>query len=288
MAPIKIKKQRKTFIFTTGILLVLDLLIVGSFLFYGSIHSQDQRRSFDAIDKSVSDRIAYIESKKKEPVYIKLPGADQFRAIVEDYGNPSSIWYIVNKSIKIPDAYTPADLGSIGVQNTLNNSGLIRKVAVSALNKMFDASIKDGRDLLVVSAYRTSDQQKRLLDSYIESIGLNAATDISAKPGHSEHQLGLAVDINTNFQGCLVGGNCFLSDNDAKWLADNSYKYGFILRYPEGKEGVTGYRYEPWHFRYVGVDLATALRQSNLTLEEANPHLKEALETLKNNWAIQR
>lgn len=106
-----------------------------------------------------------------------------------------------------------------------------------------------------------------------------------AQPGQSEHQTGLAVDIVPSSRDCYIQ-ECFKDMPEGIWLAENAQKFGFILRYPSGKEGLTGYGFEPWHFRFVGIDLATALYESGLTLEESWPYLQSARQSLIDNNLI--
>jgi zinc D-Ala-D-Ala carboxypeptidase len=153
------------------------------------------------------------------------------------------------------------------------------------LVKMFGAAEEAGYSLIIGSGYRSAALQQTYLNSAINSIGLEAANQAIALPGQSEHQTGLAVDISSASLGCYLD-ECFSGTDDGKWLSSNSYKYGFILRYPKGKETITGYQYEPWHFRYVGIELATALFESNLTLDEAWPYILEARNKLHENGAI--
>ena len=103
-----------------------------------------------------------------------------------------------------------------------------------------------------------------------------------AEPGKGEHQLGLAVDFSSYTEPCMEKFTaCRLDNTSAEWLAAHAHEYGFILRYPEGKQPIVGYQYEAWHFRYVGRELAGALHQSGLTLEEALPYLEKAQNELK-------
>ena len=104
-------------------------------------------------------------------------------------------------------------------------------------------------------------QQNYLFNNSVKKNGIDHALVYSAKKGHSEHQLGLAVDLNTT-------QNSFEKTKQYKWLKQNSYKYGFIERYPKGKEFITGYAFEPWHYRYLGVDIATKIFEENITYEE--------------------
>ena len=141
--------------------------------------------------------------------------------------------------------------------------GSLNKEAASYFRKMVNEAKNDGINLRSVSAYRSYSTQKYLYNSYAKRDGKAKADTYSARAGHSEHQTGLAVDINT-----ASSSSHFENTKEYKWLQDNSYKFGFVMRYPNGKQNITGYKYEPWHYRYFGVDVATALKESNLTYEE--------------------
>ncbi len=138
----------------------------------------------------------------------------------------------------------------------------ITKEAQSAFNSMKSAAAKDGISLKIISGFRSYNTQVNLYNNYVKRDGKAAADTYSARPGHSEHQSGLGMDINQI-------SDTFGSTPAGKWLNNNSYKYGFILRYPKGKTNETGYMYESWHFRYVGVELATKLYNNGnwITLE---------------------
>ncbi len=152
---------------------------------------------------------------------------------------------VVNKTYGLPQSYNP------GVDAEANN----------ALKTMFAAASNDGINLFVASGFRSYSYQKGLYEKYVARDGQAAADRYSARPGHSEHQTGLAFDLNQV-------SSAFEGTPEAIWLEKNCYKYGFIIRYPKGKESVTGYNYEPWHIRYLGVQNATAVYNSGLTLEE--------------------
>ena len=155
---------------------------------------------------------------------------------------------IANKTYALPSSYAPGGL--------LNSF-------MKAFNTMqADAAIQ-GIGLSVVSGYRSYSRQNTLYNNYVARDGKVAADTYSARPGHSEHQTGLAADINSLDQS-------WIHTPEGQWLNNNCYKYGFIIRYPQGKESITGYIYEPWHIRYVGVDVATALYNGGnwLSLEE--------------------
>jgi D-alanyl-D-alanine carboxypeptidase len=237
----------------------------------------------------VAAEVAAREAKKNEPVYITLPGAEPIRAIVEDYTRPDSLWAMVNKTSPLPSlSYLPSRIVVLEVPTRTDKSieeRSVRQELVEPLKDMFAAAGASGHSLMIGSAYRSADLQALYFNNYVQTSGHELANQYSAQPGQSEHQLGLAVDISTLSQQCYLS-ECFTSTPDGEWLANNAHKYGFIMRYPKGKEGITGYNFEPWHYRYVGADLATALYRSGLTLEEAWPYLEKALATLKENGAI--
>lgn len=183
--------------------------------------------------------------------------------------DPTSIWVIVNKQNGIPTTYEP-DVVVPDVRLRLGSSEQqmhISSVAAPAIKEMFDAAKADGVNLVFGSGYRSATLQKQFYDSYVAQDGQVKADTYSARPGHSEHQTGLALDITSSNGTCHLE-ICWEGTPEGKWVAANAYKYGFILRYPNGKEGITGYQYEPWHFRYVGKELAAQIQSSGQTLEE--------------------
>ena len=154
---------------------------------------------------------------------------------------------VVNKTYSLPDDY------GNGLTSTTTN----------AFYKMQAASKLENLNIYLSSGFRSYSTQDRIYNNYVARDGKMAADTYSARPGYSEHQSGLAFDVNQI-------NDTFNDSAEAKWLANNCYKYGFILRYPKGKEDITGYKYESWHFRYVGVELATKLYNNGnwITLEE--------------------
>lgn len=141
--------------------------------------------------------------------------------------------------------------------------GKAEKEAYNYFKKMVDEAKKDNIILKSVSFYRSYDTQKSLYNTYSKRDGQKKADEYSARAGHSEHQTGLAVDINTS-----SSKDKFENTKEYTWLINNSYKYGFILRYPKNKTNITGYKYEPWHFRYIGIESATKIYQEQITFEE--------------------
>ena len=156
-------------------------------------------------------------------------------------------YLVVNKTYTLPSSYG----------NGLTNA------TTEAFNKMQAAAKVDGLNIYISSGFRSYSYQKTLYNNYVNRDGVVAADTYSARAGHSEHQSGLAFDVNTI-------NDSFANTEEGKWLNDNCYKYGFILRYPKGKSDETGYQYEPWHFRYVGVELAEKLYNNGnwITVED--------------------
>ncbi|MDP4083581.1 MAG: M15 family metallopeptidase [Bacillota bacterium] len=185
--------------------------------------------------------------------------------------NPSNIMALVNKNYTLPSNYIPSDLVRPNVAFSFGNQkiekSLMRKEAATALEAMFSDAKKSGIELFAVSGYRSFSRQESLFDSEINKFGKSQALQAVAIPGSSEHQTGLAMDIASNSTHLnLTEG--FALTKEGKWLAENAHLFGFILRYPKGKEAITIYEYEPWHFRYVGVKAATTIYKHNWTLEE--------------------
>jgi len=183
---------------------------------------------------------------------------------------PEAITVLVNKQNKLPDNYAPNDLVYPNVRFIFSGNPdkkKMRQEAARALEEMFAGAKMDGILLAGASGYRSQATQKTLYNSYVKRDGKAAADRYSAYPGHSEHQTGLAMDIS-GINGKCAAMDCFGESPEAKWLARHSHEYGFIVRYPKGKEQITGYQYEPWHMRYVGTEIATEIFENDFTLEE--------------------
>ncbi|NCQ53995.1 hypothetical protein COV88_01010 [Candidatus Saccharibacteria bacterium CG11_big_fil_rev_8_21_14_0_20_41_19] len=269
-------------------------LVIGVVSYAGYLYISDQDSNYNDQIATISRQIAVKsaesarEAKRKEPVYITLPGAKTIRAIVEDYSTDNSTWALVSKTHAISVDYAPSDLKIPDVATRTDKSDAersVRSIIEKPLINLFSAASNAGYQLMIGSGYRSAVLQKVYFDSLAASVGDPAANQAIARPGQSEHQTGLAVDLSTIARNCYLD-NCFAQTGDGMWLVNNAYKYGFTLRYPSGKELITGYQYESWHFRYVGVDLATALHDSGLTLDDAWTYLVKADATLRQNGAI--
>lgn len=171
---------------------------------------------------------------------------------------------IVNKYYKLESDYIPNDL--VHLTSTYGGNGqYITSEAFEHYKKMYTDMKVLGLNLLVRSSYRSYTYQNNLYNNYVANDGKANADTYSARPGHSEHQTGLAIDVGTPNTYNLGD---FLYTDEYEWMMQNAHKYGFILRYPENAVHITGYMYEPWHFRYVGVDAATYIKENNITYEE--------------------
>lgn len=184
--------------------------------------------------------------------------------------DPASLWVIVNKARRLPAGYVPSDLVVPYVRLQLSPRAErmhVRQVAAGPLQDLFTAAHNAGFDLELLSGYRSEAYQKKIYDRYVKKLKARAAI-ASAQPGYSEHQTGLAVDLDRYKDLRCLAMPCFAAMPEAKWLADHAHEFGFIIRYEKDKEGVTGYEYEPWHLRYVGKELATELFLRRQTMEE--------------------
>jgi len=172
---------------------------------------------------------------------------------------------LVTKETTLKSDYVPADLKPLPDHLKTSEEMYLRAEALEHLKKMAEAAAEDGVTLKVASAYRSYDTQKYIFEDYASRHGKDEANRFSARPGQSEHQLGTTAD----FGGTAVDFSAeFASTDQGHWLAENAHYYGFALSYPEGKEDITGYIYEPWHYRYIGVDEAIKWKESGLTLKE--------------------
>lgn len=169
---------------------------------------------------------------------------------------------LVNKYNKLPDTYEPENITNISLTYSYSGNKTSQE-ALEYYKKMHEAAKQEGINLVISSAYRSYQEQQETYDEY-EKIKGDGIENYAARPGHSEHQTGLAFDILT----LGVTTTKFDQTKEFEWLKENSYKYGFILRYPKGKEDITGYDYESWHYRYVGEQAAKIIHDEDLTFEE--------------------
>ena len=207
-------------------------------------------------NKEIKDIIRIINIHRDQDFYkIKLPVNTSKNELM-----------LVNKYY-ILENYTPEDLVYIS-QNYAwgdKNSKQIKKDCYDAFIDMWHGAKEDGYQLMINSAYRKHEDQENIYNNFKKKRGERYADSVAARPGASEHETGLALDI---FSIKNSNKNTFKDTPEATWLKDNAYKYGFILRYPEGKENITGYSYESWHYRYVGKKAAKYCYDNDLTFDE--------------------
>jgi zinc D-Ala-D-Ala carboxypeptidase len=197
-------------------------------------------------------------TQKEQPKPAEVPSFDKAKYSHDD---PTSIWVVSNKQRPLsPKNYAPTDLVAVGGGQQL------RKEAADNLATLLSASRSAGLSINPLSGYRSYNTQVSVYNNEVRTNGQTVADTQSARPGHSEHQTGLAIDVGGG--GCGIE-DCFGNTPAGKWLAANAHSYGFIIRYPESKQDITGYRYEPWHIRYIGTELATEMNKKGVqTLEE--------------------
>ncbi|WP_149095998.1 M15 family metallopeptidase [Paenibacillus terrae] len=218
---------------------------------------------------------AVTGSEQADPV-MALRSESALQATVEEDGgtaivtNATSDTVVVNKKRSLPVGYAPDDLVEPKVPFSFegpHEKRHMRKEAAEALEKLFDGAKKDGVELRAVSGYRSYKRQVSIFNNNVKTKGQEYASKVSAVPGTSEHQTGLAIDVSSPSVGNVLEQS-FGASKEGEWLEKHAPEYGFIIRYMKGKEDVTGYVYEPWHIRYVGTDLAEDVAKQGMTLEE--------------------
>ena len=190
------------------------------------------------------------------------------------------LYVLVNKLNQLPENYIPTDLREPEIRFTFtgpDEKRNLRDAAASGLEAMFEAADAASIELFALSGYRSYNRQRDIYNNNVSTRGVEATDKVSARPGHSEHQSGLAMDITS----ASAGFNLVYAFSEAKegiWVKENAHLYGFIIRYDKDKTPITGYDYEPWHLRYIGLDLASYIYEHKITLEELYNHLEKAVQ----------
>ena len=226
-------------------------------------------RKIDYFKDSYIDR--YISYKKKNNklsnskivLEVNMGLDKEFYTNINPSPSQSSHFVLVNKFYYLDKDYIPDKLEEIDNAYSVSGKKLVNVARIS-FECLAKKAKEEGYTIRVVSAYRSYSYQTNLYNNYVSQDGVSEADKYSARPGFSEHQTGLAIDVDNG----ISGFNNFESTKEYKWMLEYAYKYGFILRYPKDKEYITGYTYEPWHYRYVGVEIATFISKNNLTFEE--------------------
>lgn len=206
------------------------------------------------------------------PTVTPTPTPTGFNPALYSIATPGSLWVVVDKKRPLnPKSYVPKNLVTTRFDDGAGlNPYKIRmaKPASTAIKKMATAmkSAKAGT-LVLSSTYRSYTTQVAVHAKDVAALGLKAGENLAARPGYSEHQTGLAADLSASGQGCVIQV-CFSKTKAGKWLAANAWQFGFILRYPNGATPVTGYQFEPWHYRYVGVELSTQMHVTGIGVLE--------------------
>lgn len=221
------------------------------------------------IFENLNKYLNYIKDNKdkdlSDVVTIINVGADsEFYKNTKETDTTKNELMLVNKYNYLTKEYNPDDLQVFSNKHAYGENQSLRKIAYDAYISMFNAAKNDGYTLIINSSYRSYDEQTEVYDNYSSWYGEEEALKVAAKPGYSEHQTGLAVDI----QSYCSQEKEFEECEEFTWLSKNAYKYGFILRYPDGLEQITGYNYESWHYRYVGKEAAKYIHDNNITFDE--------------------
>jgi len=180
---------------------------------------------------------------------------------ITDYEDGDWASVVLDTHYRLTSGYVPPDLVSVRGAH-VGGSGLVRSVLIADLAEMAAAARSDGVRLDVQSAFRTTGQQSSSFHKWVKKLGYKRALATSARPGHSEHQLGTAIDFRTHGEPAPWNVRKWATSATAKWLARNAWRYGFMLSYPDGTQRTTCYDYEPWHYRYFGRDVASEMHSS--------------------------
>lgn len=260
-------------------LFLFSAILIVSFSFINIMISESffNKSTSDSTDESpnVSTDVPTDEETKEASAKVQLKqNLDNLKEIRSD-----DHLLLCNKKVLLDDNYKPNNLVDSNLPFiSYVTSRKLNEPTKKAATEMFNAAKKDGISLLGASGYRSKETQKNLYQSNVKKHGYDYASKYSAPPRSSEHETGYALDIvSTNHQSLTTA---FDKTSAFKWLNENAYKFGFILRYPKGKENITSYNYEPWHYRYVGTSHAKSIKENNLTLEEYLSELDSEIQVL--------
>ena len=204
-----------------------------------------------------SDR---FETYREVVEYVNVQRYDEYYTNVKPTDLSKGYLILLNKYNYLEEDYVPDLVAVSGYYGV----GYMREEPYEAYALMYEDALKEGYDIRVVSSYRMWSTQYRLYYGYMENDPQEVVDTYSARPGYSEHQTGLAIDVS--IPGCSLDD--FIYTDASDWLKEHCYEYGFIIRYPEGKDDITGYQYEPWHIRYVGTDASSIIKETGITFDE--------------------
>lgn len=253
------KKFRKRLIMFMLVSLCFNGAIYGGIRMYNARQSEPGEKNSNKVGNDTSKIDNPNTEPNAEPDVNKT--SKGFKIETKDGVTYVDGYLLVNKTYPLPENYVPT--GTYKEVTSENCQECIINDAYTAYKTMREDAAKENLSLWITSGYRSYKYQGGLYNMYVNRSGKEAADTFSARPGHSEHQSGYAFDLNSVT-------DAFASTKEGKWVADNCQKYGFIIRYPKGKETETGYKYESWHLRYVGTELATILYNGGdwITMED--------------------
>ncbi len=232
--------------------------------------SEEAETALDERDQQGPDSGLEDEGSETE-IEVPIPGTEEYYKGVTVVDKPDHLTVLVNKKNVLKSDYEPSDLvkPEVFAPGRSEIEMFMREEAAEAVLELVNtAEEEENLEILPASAYRSYDLQTIIFKNNVSRKGsVEKANETSALPGQSEHQTGLAVDMSCSSVGYQINSS-FGDTEEAEWLADNAHRFGFIIRYPEGKTKITGYNYEPWHLRYVGKDTAKSIYEEGLTLEE--------------------
>lgn len=252
----KYKKEEVEYILSKDLNNIYLSLINSKYFIYSNFYEYLDYYQ-NNLDKQIKDIIEIVNTNRNNEYYENTTKTDiskKEKMLVNKY-NYLEKDYEPENLVTIPTTYAWGDVGSQKVTQSTYDAFL----------NMWNDANKEGYYLMVSSSYRTYDKQELVYNNYKNSYGEEYADSIAARPGFSEHQTGYALDI---FEKNSSNQKTFHESTAYAWLKDNSYKYGFILRYKENKEDITGYSFESWHYRYVGIDIAKYIYENDITFDE--------------------
>lgn len=249
-------------------------------------NQHDRSKKEEAKTSTSSVKEQKLAKLKKNPLYPFIDSQNKLtkKNKVEYIENEDNLLVLANKDFSLQPKYEPSDLVVPDVKFSFGDTTIekahMRKIAASHLKTMFQGAKDAGYTLFAVSGYRSYQRQQEVFQAEVSSKGEKKAREAVAFPGTSEHQTGLAMDISSESQSYNLT-EAFGETPEGKWLMKHAHEYGFILRYLKGKESVTKYEYESWHYRYVGKEAATIIYKHDWTLEEFFDHVKKLEKQVK-------
>ena len=272
------KKKLKTL---PKIILILLIIIVIALCIIPSKKEENKNNNQEIKEeKNKYEKISYYKKENKERyiayvkenptltleqiiTYVNIGLDNPYYTNTKPADNLNTNLLLVNKYNYLTEDYVPNNLENISTTYARSGMQLVKE-AKEAFETLSESAKKDGMNVIAMSSYRSYDYQVNLYNNYVAQDGKEAADKYSARPGYSEHQTGLAVDV----YNLDLPYTSFEETKEFTWMQENAYKYGFILRFPKDKVDITGYQYESWHYRYVGKKIAKEIKDNNLTLEE--------------------